>query len=586
MDDTTEPTPEHEQSPAGDAAGESTVHIPAQSTQQVPVQPADLSWALPGQQGPATNPGWSASGVGGPPGWNPYPGSPGGEPAGAAATPLPGTTPPGATPPPGTTPPGAIPGGLRPPPGSVPPGQPPIGGAPPYAAPGFGGPGPYQGGHGYWGQSPWPGTVPAWGWTSSAPARSKRANAPLLTVIVAAAVVLAAVAGVVIGHAVWSNTSLGSQGSPIVNPGGGTSPSGSGNSGSGTNPFGSGSSGSGQGSSASGSPADAASIAQNVDPGLVDVNTTLTYQGLQGAGTGMVLTPDGEILTNNHVIEGATSISVTDVGNGRTYTANVVGYDRTQDVAVIQLVGASGLQTVSTGNSSDVKVGEGVVAIGNANGAGGTPSYAGGSVTATNQSITASDEADGTSEQLTGLIETNADIISGDSGGPLVDSSGQVLGMDTAGSGSSGGFQFQSPANEGYAIPINDAIATAKQIEAGNASSAVHLGPTAFLGVEVADSAADCPSSSPFGGFGGGGTSPSTPGAYVCDAVSDNPAAQAGITAGDTITSLDGHSVDSAESLTDVMLVEVPGHSVSVQYVDSSGQQQSTTVKLGTGPPQ
>ncbi|HKH89126.1 MAG TPA: trypsin-like peptidase domain-containing protein, partial [Acidimicrobiales bacterium] len=164
----------------------------------------------------------------------------------------------------------------------------------------------------------------------------------------------------------------------------------------------------------------------------MDVNTTLSYQSEQGAGTGMVLTSTGEVLTNNHVVEGATKISVTDIGNGKTYSAKVVGYDRSKDIAVLQLIGASGLQTVNLGNSSSVSVGEGVVAVGNANGAGGTPSYAGGAVTATNQSITATDQAGGDSEQLGGLIETNADVIPGDSGGPLVNASGQVIGMDTA----------------------------------------------------------------------------------------------------------------------------------------------------------
>jgi len=532
----------------------------------------------PGRQG-FDAPGWSAFGAGAPPAWNAYPGSP--TSAAPPGTPLPpGAMPPGT----GAMPPGT--GAMPPGAGATPPGPPPTGGVPQYPPPGFGASGPYQGGHGYWGHTPWPGSTPAWGWTGSAPQPPRRANAPLLTMVVVAAVVLAAIAGVVIGHAVWNNT-VASQGAnaPSVNPGNGTNPFGQGSSGNGASPFGQGGSGSGQGSSASGAPANAASIAANVDPGLVDVNTNITYQGLQGAGTGMVLTPNGEVLTNNHVIEGATSISVTDIGNGKTYNANVVGYDRTQDVAVIQLTGASGLQTVSTGDSSKVKVGQGVVAIGNANGTGGTPSYAGGSVTATNQSITASDSADGTSEQLTGLLETNADIISGDSGGPLVDSSGQVVGIDTAGSGTSGGFQFQSPANQGYAIPINQAVSTAKQIEAGNASSTVHVGPTAFLGVEVSSSAADCTSSSPFGGIGGGGNT-STPGAYVCRVVSGEPAAQAGLAGGDTITSVDGHDVTSPDSLTNIMLAETPDHSVPVQYVDSSGQQQSATVKLGSGPPQ
>ena len=151
-------------------------------------------------------------------------------------------------------------------------------------------------------------------------------------------------------------------------------------------------------------------------------------------GTGIVLTSNGEILTNNHVINGATSVSVTDIGNGKTYKATVVGYDVSQDIAVLQLSGASGLTTASTGDSSSVSVGDSVVALGNAGGVGGTPWVAAGSVTALNQSITASDESSGSSERLTGLIETNADIQAGDSGGPLVNSHGQVIAMDTAAS--------------------------------------------------------------------------------------------------------------------------------------------------------
>ena len=231
--------------------------------------------------------------------------------------------------------------------------------------------------------------------------------------------------------------------------------------------------GSGSSSSiASGGPADASSIAKAVDPGLVDIDVTFGYENVQGAGTGMVLTPNGEVLTNNHVIDGETSISVTDVGNGRTYGAKVLGYDRSSDVAVLQLEGASGLQPVSLGNSTSVHTGAAVVAIGNAGGNGGTPSYAGGRVTALDQSITASDEADGTSEQLAGLIETNADIQPGDSGGPLVNSSGKVIGMDTA---ASSGFSFEqggTSAVQGFSIPIDTALSIAKEITAGHATSA------------------------------------------------------------------------------------------------------------------
>ena len=155
-----------------------------------------------------------------------------------------------------------------------------------------------------------------------------------------------------------------------------------------------------------------------------------------------MLSSNGEVLTNNHVIEGATSTKVTDIGNGQTYTATVVGYDATQDVAVLQVQAASGLTTASLGNSSTVQTGNSVTALGNAEGKGGTPSVAIGAVTALNQSITASDELSGASEQLTGLIETDAPIQPGDSGGPLVNVYGQVIGMDTAASSS---YQLPGP---------------------------------------------------------------------------------------------------------------------------------------------
>ena len=159
-------------------------------------------------------------------------------------------------------------------------------------------------------------------------------------------------------------------------------------------------------------------IAAKVSPALVDINSIFSYQSAQGAGTGIVLTSNGEILTNNHVIDGATKISVTDIGNGKTYNAAVVGYDSTHDIAVLQLQGASGLKTATLGDSSKAAVGESVVAIGNAGGTGGTPSNAGGSIVALNQSITASDSLDGASEQLSGLIQVNAGIQPGDSGAP------------------------------------------------------------------------------------------------------------------------------------------------------------------------
>ena len=327
--------------------------------------------------------------------------------------------------------------------------------------------------------------------------------------------------------------------------------------------------------SGSGAPSNVSAIAAAVSPGLVDINSTFGYEGASGAGTGIVLTSTGEILTNNHVIDGATSISVVDVGNGKTYKATVVGYDKTQDIAVLQLQGASGLKVAKIGDSSKATVGESVVAIGNAGGTGGTPSAAGGSVIALNQPITATDELGGTSEQLTGLIEVNADVQPGDSGGSLVNSAGQVIGIDTAASGTNGQNDpfavYQSGGNQGFAIPINEALTIARQMVAGTASATVHIGGTAFLGVDLASS------DSLYGGS-------TVSGAQIAGVIDGGTAAQAGLAAGDVITSLGGHAVDSATALSTLMAGYHPGTRVVLGWTDVNGQSHTATVALGSGP--
>jgi S1-C subfamily serine protease len=377
-------------------------------------------------------------------------------------------------------------------------------------------------------------------------------------------------------------------------------------------------------------------ITSKVSPGLVDVVSTLGDENGEAAGTGMVLTSTGEVLTNNHVIDGATSISVTDIGNGRTYKASVVGYDKTQDVAVLQLQDASGLTTVSLGNSATVSTGQSVVAIGNAEGKGGQPSVATGSVTALNQSITASDDGSGSSEQLTGMIETNAPIEPGDSGGPLVNSAGQVVGMDTAAStssetpsaqaanpgqpsqgqtGQSQSGQSQSSGTQAFSIPINEAVSIAAQIDGGKSSSSLHLGSTAFLGVEVSSTStgSSTGSGSGAGGLGGGygsgsdggygygggygssgdggygygsgdGGTSTTSGVQIEGALSGSPAASAGLSAGDVITSIGGQSVTSATQMQSIIAAYHPGDKVSISWTDASGQTQTATVTFASGP--
>jgi S1-C subfamily serine protease len=240
----------------------------------------------------------------------------------------------------------------------------------------------------------------------------------------------------------------------------------------------------------------------------------------------------------------------------------VVGYDRRQDLAVIQLQGASGLATAPIGNSSKVGIGDAVVAIGNAGGRGGTPTAVTGNVTGLDQTITASDENGGDTQRLTGLIRVAADVEPGDSGGPLVDSTGHVIGVDTAATAS---FRFQAGGGEGFAIPINHAVAVAKQIEAGRGSDTVHIGPTAFLGVAVT------------GGTGGSGV-------VITEVVAGSPADRAGLRAGDEITSIDGTAVDSPSALSALLVPHHPGDQIRVSLTGQDGQPRTVTLRLGTGP--
>lgn len=303
---------------------------------------------------------------------------------------------------------------------------------------------------------------------------------------------------------------------------------------------------------------------QLIGTGVVVVNTKLGYENGTAAGTGMVLTASGEVLTNNHVIDGATSITVTVPGTTHRYTAKVVGYDVSDDIAVLKLVDASSLKTISVA-AGTVKIGQAVTAVGNAGGTGRLIS-AQGTVTGVGRTITASDD-NGSSEQLNGLIETNANVQAGDSGGPLENSAGKVIGMDTAASTAGGGPFANYSGTDAYAIPIAKALSIAKTIENGKATATVHIGATAFLGVQVESD-----------GYGSG--------AVVAGVVSGAPAASAGIVAGDVITAIDGHDVASPSDVQSIVLSEKPGAKVSVTFTDQTGSTQTATVTLGTGPAQ
>jgi S1-C subfamily serine protease len=327
------------------------------------------------------------------------------------------------------------------------------------------------------------------------------------------------------------------------------------------------------GSASASAPLSATTIASKTDPGLVDINTTIDYGQSAAAGTGMVLTSNGEVLTNNHVVEGATSIKVTDIGNGQTYTATVVGYSDTDDVAVLQLQGASGLSTVSIGSSSGLAAGQRIVALGNAEGRGGTPAEATGSITGLGATITAQDEGDGTLEHLSNLIQTDADIEPGDSGGPLLNASGQVIGMDTAASTADGeAGTTAAVTTTAFAIPISRAISIADQIEAGASSSTVHIGETAFLGVAVSTQSSQNASGQ------------TTQGATIEGVIRGTPAAEIGLSSGDTITAIGGHEVAAQSDLQGVIEQYHPGDKVTVTWTDPSGQSHSASVTLVAGP--
>ena len=304
------------------------------------------------------------------------------------------------------------------------------------------------------------------------------------------------------------------------------------------------------------------------DQGIVDIYTNLAYQGAAAAGTGMVLASSGEVLTNNHVIKGATAIRVTVPGSSHRYPATVVGYSVASDVAVLQVTGAANLQMVALGDSASVKRGDSVTAVGNAGGVGGAPAAVDGKVTGLDHSITAVDD-NGHAERLTGLIQTDAAIEPGDSGGALLNSAGKVIGMNTA---ASQNYQFNGGAAQAYAIPIDHAMAIVKKIVAGEVSDAVHVGKTPFLGIGVSDPRSrNCPVDS---------------GLCVNNVVRSSPADRAGIQEGDLLTTLNGRKLVSSSLLTTLLLRSSVGDTVTVGLVDYDGTRSTTTVTLASGPPQ
>ncbi|MDI9893868.1 MULTISPECIES: S1C family serine protease [Nocardiaceae] len=312
-------------------------------------------------------------------------------------------------------------------------------------------------------------------------------------------------------------------------------------------------------------------LSARVDPAVVTLSASAGFSGV--AGTGFVVAPDGIVLTNFHVVEFATEITAVNMGNGLIYDATVLGYDKSRDVAVVQLITAADLPVVELAPDPLPDVGDAVTAIGNASGA-GVLVPAPGTVTALDQQVRTRSSVDGSRNTLDKMIRVDADVRAGDSGGPLFDAWGRVVGVNTAGlsDDARNGTEFVPPqAPEAYAVPIGEAVAVLDQVLAGQSGGTVHVGPTPYFGVSVRDvSVFD--------------NKPAI-GAAVVSVNSDSPAEILGLSAGDIIVSLDGTEVQSSSDLSQALIGRVPGDSAVVEWVDDAGITTTGTVTLAQGTP-
>jgi len=311
-------------------------------------------------------------------------------------------------------------------------------------------------------------------------------------------------------------------------------------------------------------------------PGIIDgapfgVGSGLaTGEAFESAGTGMIVSPSGLVITNNHVIAGASSVAVTLDGTTKALPARVIGTDPSHDMALLQIDHPpAGLHPVTFGNSADLVPGDAVIAIGNALAlSAGSPTVTSGIVSALGRTVTATIPTTGASETLTDMIQTDAAINPGNSGGPLVDSSGDVVGMDTATAGdTSDGTQA---VDIGFAIPSEDLEAALPGLEKGGTSGT----PGAYLGVEVEDNTPVLASEYGFA---------VSSGAVVVQVATASPAQASGIVSGDIVIRFDHHVVTSATSLVNAEQHTVPGETVPV-VVYEGATKKTLTVTLGTQP--
>ena len=341
-------------------------------------------------------------------------------------------------------------------------------------------------------------------------------------------------------------------------------------------------------------------IYARVEPSVVDVTATLRYDDETASGTGFFIdSRDGLVITNNHVIRGATSVTVTVPATNQTYQAQIVGADLAADIAVLRITPLRGTVSAPIGDSATVAVGSTVVAIGNRAGAGGAPVPAAGVISATGRTIQAADGTSGFTETLHGMLQTTARIQPGDSGGPLADAAGAVIGVDTA-AGTGGD-------KAGYAIPINTALAAERQIILGRATPGITLGVGGFLGVIIPSTTAPSPraqaaeerslGTNPADSASQIGCLPTEAGAGVPDSVAPvdsgalvdgvlcgTGAEAAGISAGDVIVTADGRAVSSPDGLTAIVSACRPGSEVEITWVSPKGATRASRVRLDAAP--
>ncbi|HZT67327.1 MAG TPA: trypsin-like peptidase domain-containing protein [Acidimicrobiales bacterium] len=319
------------------------------------------------------------------------------------------------------------------------------------------------------------------------------------------------------------------------------------------------------------------SVLAKVMPAVVSIRTEMFNPGsffsagpIQGAGSGMIVTADGDVLTNNHVIAGATKITATISGQTQSHPASVVGTDPADDIALVHIQGVSGLPTVTLGNSAAERVGDSVVAIGNALDLSvSSPTVTQGIISAEGRTIQSSDSAGGTVETLTDMLQTDAAINPGNSGGPLVNAQGEVIGMNTA-VASSAGATGETAQNIGFAIPTDKIKPILPKLRTGQSVAGSH----AFIGVDVVDLTPDLKQSYGF-----------TPdqGAVVAGVTAGSPAENAGLQVGDVITAFDGTAINSATDLTSALAEHKPGQQVTLTVYRGS-QKLSVNVTLGSRP--